>query len=165
MQAWFCGCTTDSGGTMGFWWCICRITGGAFRGIKDRSTSIRVFFCGKCYGWQTIDGLHMVIHDVVSHLLVYFMDDQYQNVSAKCHGDGYLGDRAWQIIYVLHYIMNLCDLILHIRATINVSQPNSQPQQSMVGFRCIHDVSAKWIYCWIWHQTLHKIDQLDFIFI
>ena len=42
-------------GTTGFWWCICRILGGAFWSAL------------KCSHWRTIEGLQLVMHNVVSH--------------------------------------------------------------------------------------------------
>ena len=41
MQTGFCGCTPDSGGTTGFWWCIYRILLVYFELLKYWSTCIR----------------------------------------------------------------------------------------------------------------------------
>ena len=66
MQTGFCGCTADSGGTTGFWWYIYRILLVHFERYQI-GILISLFFCGKCHDWRTVDGLKLVMHNIVFH--------------------------------------------------------------------------------------------------
>ena len=55
----------DSGGaSTGFCWCI----------LSDKRSRYwhSLSFCGKCFGWRTIEGLQLVMHNVFSHYQNYW---------------------------------------------------------------------------------------------
>ena len=82
---------------------------GAFWAIKYHS----LFFCRKCYDWQTVEGLQLVMHQVVSHyqkILVYILWE----IMLKCVRN-VTGMASWCRLVTCKAFFIVCDghLCLH----------------------------------------------------
>ena len=96
VQTGVCGCAADSGGTTGFI-------------LSDKRSGHwhALCLCGKYYNWRTIEGLQLVMVDVVSHyknIGVYILWKFNVKTCPQCHGSGVLV-KACGILFLLCAIL------------------------------------------------------------